>query len=186
VAAALDTLQTTGAAGLSLREVARRLGVSLPSVQRHFPTKDDLWRACVDVALADVYPAGPTSGDGDRLIRHLQAQFGRRLKAGGLTAAILNDTEPGADGRLAYLTERARPIMDQARADVSAAVDAGVVRPVDPVVFVALVGIGLGSLASSRDGLRRLFGVDLDAPDQADRFAMALADLILHGLLREP
>lgn len=43
--AAIDLLVTDGAAEFSLREVAKRAGVSAPTAYRHFPTKEAMYEA---------------------------------------------------------------------------------------------------------------------------------------------
>ncbi|HET9071096.1 MAG TPA: TetR/AcrR family transcriptional regulator [Acidimicrobiales bacterium] len=193
VGAALATLQAEGAAGLSLRDVARRLDVTLPTLQRHFPTKDDLWRACVDEALrsaladadaADAAAAagGGTDGEAPWLTSHVRSLVARSSHLPGLTAAILNDSSPGGDERLEYLVRRAAPVLARGRGRIEEAIAAGRGRPVDVDVALALVTVGLTSLATSRVGLRRLFGIDLDDPAGAERFAAGLVDLLRHGL----
>ncbi len=209
LAVALRAVQANGSAGLTLREVARELGVSLPTLQRHFATKDDLWRACVDAAFEHVgnnlaaAPPPPVAAAGDRtagarlvagassgpgtaapvLAWHLRQQIERAARVPRLTAAMSNDFEAGADQRLDYLVDRAQPVLDRARALVDAAIAAGASRPVDVDVFLALVSLGLGSLASSQDGLRRLFGIDLTDDEQRQHYVDALADLLLYGLV---
>ena len=189
LAAARTTLQRSGTAGLSLREVARRLGVSLPTVQRHFATKDDLWRACVDSVLADALRALPdsdevgTSVPGEGLARYVRHVVARSRAVPSITAAVLNDAEPGGKERLDYLSEQARPLFARARAGLERAIATGVARPVDPGALMALLGLGLSSVASSGEGLKRLFGIDLDDEDQAEAFARDVADLVLHGFL---
>ncbi len=226
---ALRAVQANGSAGLTLREVARELGVSLPTLQRHFATKDDLWRACVDTAFEHVGndlaagPPGPATLSGARagnpsappvannpsappvagnlsappvvgnpsgpgaaapvLTWHLRQQIERAARVPRLTAAMSNDFEAGADQRLDYLVQRAQPLLDRARALVGSAIAAGAARPVDVEVFLALVSLGLGSLASSQEGLSRLFGIDLSDQEQRQRYVDALADLLLYGLV---
>jgi len=191
IEAALGTLQEEGAAGLSLREVARRLGVTLPSIQRHFQSKDSLWRACVDRATSEVLveranfdDAGPT--EGAWLAAHVRALTARSGRLPGLTAAILNDTSRGAEDRLDYLVTRAEPVLDRARERIERGQLAGRVRPVDVEVILALLAVGLTSMASSRSGLRRLFGIDLADAADAEHFAEALVDLLRHGLEATP
>jgi AcrR family transcriptional regulator len=177
VAVALQGVRASGAKGLALREVARLLGVSLPSVQRHFATREDLWRACVDAAMAEVSTnLSPVAG----IEEALRAQVERSVTRPRFTAAMTQGAEPAS---IAYLLDRARPLVHRGRALVEDGIRAGALRPVDPTVVVALVGLGLGSLASSRAGLRQLHGIDLDDADQARRLVDGLADILLYGLL---
>ena len=182
----LEAIQANGWSGLALREVARDLGVSLPAVQRHFPTKDDLWRACVDRLIADrlavPLPAPPEAEGVERLRSVLRAQFDRASREPGLTSAMLSDHSEGADARLAYLYEAVRPTMEAGRARLEAGVDQGLIREVDLDVVLALLGIGLSSLSSARPALRQLFGIDLEEESERDRFAATLTDILIQGL----
>ncbi len=47
VAAALELLESEGPAGLSMRSVAARVGVTAPSLYKHFPDKDDIETALI-------------------------------------------------------------------------------------------------------------------------------------------
>ena len=183
---ALEAIQANGWSGLALREVARELGVSLPAVQRHFPTKDDLWRACVDRLIAErmtVPPPGPPEAQGvDRLRSVLRAQFDRASLEPGLTSAMLSDHSEGADARLAYLYEAVRPTLEEGRARLQAGIDGGLIREIDLDVVLALLGIGLSSLSSARPALRELFGIDLAQESERERFAATLTDILIRGL----
>lgn len=184
MAVALESVQANGASGLNLREVARRLGVSLPSVQHHFATKDDLWRACVDKAMQEVpRPESSDLGSAGLVARLLERQFQRQRYMPGFTAAMSNDNEPGSEARMGYLAEQSRSVVGAWRAQLGAAMEDGLVRPVDPDAVLALMSLGVGSLASSREGLLRLFGIDLDDPARREAFVQAVADILLHGLL---
>jgi AcrR family transcriptional regulator len=55
---ALEMLDTHGAAGLSMRRLAERLGVQAASLYTHYPTKDDLLDAVADLVVADVDTSG--------------------------------------------------------------------------------------------------------------------------------
>jgi AcrR family transcriptional regulator len=180
-------LGRSGWAGLSLRGLARQLGVSLATIQRHFATKDELWRAAVDAALPlrDL-PSHADAADADaagRFADNLRALIARSADRPGITAAVWNDQSPGAQSRIEHLTARSQAVLDGGRAQIAAGAAAGVLRPIEPEVLLALVGLGITSLASSTDALRQLFGIDIAQPAQRDRLADALADLLLHGVL---
>ena len=53
---ALDALADGGFPALTMRGVARTLGVSLATLQHHFPTKDALWRAAVISRSCKILP----------------------------------------------------------------------------------------------------------------------------------
>ena len=50
IAAALEVFVSGSYAGSTTAEIARAAGVSEPIIYRHFPSKRDLWFACVDEA----------------------------------------------------------------------------------------------------------------------------------------
>jgi AcrR family transcriptional regulator len=187
IEAALRTLADSGYPGLSLRGLARSLGVSLATVQRHFATKDDLWRAAVDTALPLPTPAGtdearslrPGHGPGDELRETVQ----RALTRPGITAAVWNDTTPGAAERLDHLTAQAGAVLQDGRDRLRAGIASGTLRAIDVDTLLALVGLGITSVASSGDGLRRLFGIDIDDPAERDRLADSITDILLNGIL---
>jgi AcrR family transcriptional regulator len=52
VEAALRVFSSTSYAGATTAEIARQAGVSEPIIYRHFPSKRDLWFACLEQAWA--------------------------------------------------------------------------------------------------------------------------------------
>lgn len=186
LATALEAVQDSGVAGLSLRDVARRLGVHLAAVQNHFATRDDLWRACVDHVLVAVLPgAGLPPDPGEKLRSHFRSQLERAAAYPGVTAAMWHDKEQGAERRQAYLLDRCAPIVAAGRRQLERAIAAGAIRPVDPAVVLALVGLGLSSLANAREPLARLFGIDLADDRAREAFVADVADILLNGLLAD-
>ena len=183
---ALVSLTSAGSSGLVLREVARRLHVSLSTIQRHFPTKDDLWRACVDAAISDVpvrTDEAFLSDPGFSVSDFLKSVIERTALYPQTTAAMWSDAEPGAEDRLGYLVERMSPIVEIARGRFSTATELGLFREVDPAVFFALISLGISSLGRSKIPLAEVFGIDLEDPDERARFTSGLLDILLNGVL---
>ncbi len=185
---ALVSLTGSGIAGLVLRDVARRLGVSLPTIQRHFPTKDDLWRACVDSVIEELpirVDLDPNDlGDiGTQVEVFVQQLVRRTALYPYTTAAMWNDDEPGSEERLGYLVSRVAPRVTVARNRFSVAVALGIFRDIDPDVFFALIGLGVSSLGRSKYPLQRLFGIDIEDEAERNAFSDALSELLLYGLL---
>lgn len=81
VAAALELADETGADGLTMRGLARRLGVDPMAVYRHVRDKEDLLGAMCDVAIAELSPLRadePWEPQLRRLARELRAAILRR------------------------------------------------------------------------------------------------------------
>lgn len=185
---ALVSLTGSGVAGLVLRDIARRLGVSLPTIQRHFATKDDLWRACVDSIIEELpirVDLDPNEvGNPDlQVTLFIRQLIHRTALYPHTTAAMWNDAEPGSDERLAYLASRMAPRVEVARNRFSVAAALGVFREIDVDVFFALVGLGVSSLGRSKYPLKQLFGIDLENETVRETFSKSLANLLLNGLL---
>jgi AcrR family transcriptional regulator len=48
---------------VSLREIARKVGVAPPSIYRHFPTKEELVLAAIDVGFTELFDAETTAAE---------------------------------------------------------------------------------------------------------------------------
>jgi AcrR family transcriptional regulator len=180
--AALDALAQGGYLGLTMRGVARSLDVSLTAVQNHFPTKDDLWRACID-HLVEATSAPPQVAETPTLIPLLEHALQRGSTRPGLLAAVLTDTAPGSAERIAYVAERSADILTNGAKRLIDLESTGLVRPVDHRAFQALLLIGIRSIGSSREAMSALFGYDLAESEQRSELALALADILANGLL---
>lgn len=60
--AALDLIDTDGLDGFSMRRLATALGVSAPSLYSHYPTREQVLDAVVDLVIADVDTSGFADG----------------------------------------------------------------------------------------------------------------------------
>ncbi len=158
--------ETFAAVGLSvpIDEIARRAGVGAGTVYRHFPTKEDLFRAVVEDRIARIVDEGSALTDGEEpgtalftFLRSMVLQWGATDK--GLTDALAGS---GID------IETAMPETEGAFLSVlgkllKAAQDAGAVRPDLDVLDVKAILVGcLAMQAASPDGAERLTEVVLD------------------------
>ncbi|MEM7141944.1 MAG: TetR/AcrR family transcriptional regulator [Actinomycetota bacterium] len=177
---ALDALAAGGYRSLSMRGLARQLGVSLASVQNRFATKDDLWRAAIDrVAEGET----PHSVD-TPLNVFLRERLSWSRSRPGLLQAVLTDDAPGHEERHAYIAEKIEPAVEGARALLPALRDLGLARDVDLAVLVAVMMTGTGLLANLPPAIAEAVGLD---PGSTDRLADGLADLVLFGVVaRDP
>jgi AcrR family transcriptional regulator len=175
IAAAAQLVDRSGAAGLSVAEVARRAGVSRPSVYRRFPTLAALLfelqtRATVPPAMPDL---GSLAAELSLAVEHLVATLAAsdRSLAADQLAAIINDPTFAATvrerrwnpDRELVLTIWRRAV---ARGEVSSAVDGAAV--IDDIVGIALFRVLL-----------------LHEPPSKEQIA-TMVDRLLHGVLQPP
>lgn len=182
--ATLDAIAEGGYGGMSVRGIARSLGVSLATVQHHFGTKAELWRAAVDHyfgAIEEHRSALPEADLVDRIRMALEVSSERP----GFFAALLGDRSPGADQRLDHLAQRFRDLFTEPNRLLADLQERGHARQVDPDVVQVLVAIGVGSIAGAPDAVRTIYGFDLTSSAERDRLAVALADIIGNGLRAE-
>lgn len=165
-----------------MRGVARDVGVSLASIQHHYPTKQDLWQACIGrVTTTGI----ETTSDGQQrpIAELFQVMIERNAAAPGLFAAVLGDRSPGHEERLAYVASRVAERVEDGRNLVGGATELGLLREVDADAVLALIVLGIGSLGSSKAAAEHLFGFDLDDTDDRQRLANALTDIVLFGIV---
>ena len=151
--AALAALTSGGYRGLSMRGIARTLGVSLSSVQNHYPTKDDLWRACVDYLTNDAMSRGRHDGPPD-LARSISAFLELHGSRPGLLAALLTDADDGSTERIAYVAENFAKMLAGPAEELRELEAMGLARPVSADAFFALMTIGIGSIAGAAHALK--------------------------------
>lgn len=170
-----------GYAALSVRGVARSLGVSLATVQHHFGTRAQLYQAAVEYTLAEVERERAQISD-----RSLRQRIRNALAASssrpGVLAAFVGDRAPGNDERLAHFAARYRDLFDAPEATVADLQGDRTARQIDADAFMVLLTIGITSVAGAPEAVRALYGIDVTRPEDCDRLADGLADIISNGL----
>ena len=183
VEAAFEALAAGGYSGLSMRGVARSVGASLATVQRHFATKDELCGAAMDDFVADLDERVPL-GPGVSLVDSLTALFDRGGDHPGLLVSVLCDRAPRHERRFANIAGRLAGRNAAVRAMIADRQQAGVVRDVDADALLLLLNVGVGAITSAPDAVREIYGFDLEDPAERRRLAEALTDILEGGLAR--
>ena len=166
---------------MTMRGVARTLGVSLATVQHHFATKERLWRAAVDRVTADAIERRDQMEPDDfagRLATFLD------LRRPGLLPALLSDRSSGSRERLDYLAARLGDAAAEPTRRLRALSEDGVIRPVDERALFALLTIGVGAIAGATEAVEVIYGFDLTTDEGRRQLSESLADILGLGLLR--
>lgn len=183
VDAALDALADGGYRALTMRGVARALGVSLATLQHHFPTKDALWRAAID-HLTDESIERRSHLDVTDLAGRIATFFEPGAGRLGLLPALLSDRSSGSDERIAYIARRFGAALVEPSERLRQLEGDGVTRRFDERALFALVTIGIGSIAGASDAIESIYGYDLGTEEGRTELARGLADIIGLGVLR--
>ena len=191
VQAALRVFSSGSYAGSTTAEIAREAGVSEPLLYRHFPSKRDLWSACLDAAWEefreafdrasdDLLAARRNGGEGAGPVRSglvLPASSARWKKAMMPNLWIQGITEAGEDREIRkHVARHMRAVHDHVAAAIRRGQEAGLIaadRNADAEAWVMIAGALLRSVADRVGGL--LDDGDL-AAIQNERMRWLLAD----------
>lgn len=178
----LEAFAEAGFDGVSVRDLARRLGVSHNFINDRYGTKEGFWRAVVDDSLTSMGDGieralrQPGASDLDKLkavVRHIAGAGGPRPQL----QQMLNFESSRGSPRLLYIFERyLQPFTLKLTPVISALVRDGVLRPVPwHVLFFLLSAPGN---AIGTPALAELLGKPKHDSEGADLFA----DLIVNAL----
>jgi AcrR family transcriptional regulator len=184
VAAAVELLDETGDQGaVTLRSVARRVGIAAPSIYRHFPDQPAIMLAVVRNAFADLHDELRTAADAAADPRHrllaictaylafAPAHPGRyRLMFGGVWVPDPNASSLTTDD-LSTLGQDSLHLITDAVADC---VHAGEATSTDVTADAVALWLGLHGLAHQRMSAPSFPW----PPDIADRLITTLAHFI--------
>lgn len=187
--AALEAFAEHGFAGTSVREVARRLGVSHNLIPQRFGSKERLWYAAVDHGfgrLADVLAGALDDAPDDELGR-LRAMIVRFVEANAARPALLRIVNQEAVSPSPRLDHLVRNYIDPVRElgdGLLAELDRrGEVRTRSAGLVYFFMTNGAGG-PTVFPGLAERLGVAVD-PTDADavhRHAVAAVDVLFDGL----
>ncbi|GIF69558.1 putative transcriptional regulator, TetR [Asanoa ishikariensis] len=187
----LEAFAELGYEATTMRELARRLGVSHNFIHDRYGSKSAFWRAVVDFALAGVQEERDEllarhSDDADRLEWVVRQLYRMAAAASDLNRLIADESTRDSD-RLDYLHRLfIKPFWDSIEPTVSALAQVGKAPDVPShVLYFALIGPAL-ALAQNPIVDRIDPAAAPVAEQDRDRIADALADVVLRGLLPEP
>jgi AcrR family transcriptional regulator len=173
VQAALRVFSSGSYAGSTTAEIAREAGVSEPLLYRHFPSKRDLWAACLDAAWEEFREAFDRAADDLLASRRnengheatgpvrsgllLPASPARWKKAMMPNLWIQGITEAGEDKEIRkHVARHMRAVHDHVAAAIRRGQGAGLIpadRNADAEAWVMIAGALLRSVADRVGGL---------------------------------
>jgi TetR/AcrR family transcriptional regulator len=185
LAAALDLFADRSFEGASTRDIAARAGVSQPSLNYHFRSKDVLWQAAVDALFARLNTALLTRIDGLRGVdlvttAKLVIRDFIEFSAANPQLHRIITQESKADGeRIDWLVDQhVRPLYELTTDLFGRLAAAGAVPDIPPAfLYYLLTGAGPTIFVLAPE-CRRLAGFDPLSPEAVQTHADAVIELL--------
>ena len=188
LAAALEVFAERCFDGARTREIAERAGANLGLITYYFKGKEQLWKAAVARAFAELQAglagvAQPSNGAGelawlDRTVRqfvHFVAQHPEFMR-------LMNDEGKRDSRRMRWLADRfVRPMSQVVGVHLERAQAQGLVAPIPPVNLRYIVLGAAGLIFSQAAECKYIAGVDPTSPDFAEQHADAVIQLLTGG-----
>ncbi|WP_067690953.1 TetR/AcrR family transcriptional regulator [Nocardia jejuensis] len=190
--AALHAFADAGYEGMSVRALSRRLHISHALLIARYGSKEQLWFAAMEHALTEVeraWRAATDEGGHDDLTALRSGIVRQVLFAASYPQVVRIMNHEGAidSPRIRFIVER---FVDPLRPGVQALLDrlvtAGRIRAL-PYATLHFLITSAGSIQLAASVEARLLGADpLDTPDELQRHAETIADIILSGITTDP
>jgi TetR/AcrR family transcriptional regulator len=188
--AALDAFAESGYQAMSVRELARALGVSHNIVHHHFGSKQNLWRAALEHGLAG--PAlellqfqGDATGAADpvevvrTIVRNAVMLYARFPS---IARIIAIESAQGGE-RLDFLYERyINPTIRSFGRFLDSAHEQGV-RELDTRTIMLFIVAGVPALFTHSALAGKLGGLHADSTASVTRYANTIAEMVIGGLM---
>jgi AcrR family transcriptional regulator len=185
LAAALEVFAEQGFDGARTREIAERADANLGLIKYYFDGKEQLWKAAVTRAFAELQgdftgELQPDAEDDslawlDRALR----QFVRFVARHPEFMRLMNDEAKRDGPRMRWLADRfVRPMSEAVTAHLERAQSEGLIAPMSPVSLRYIVLGAAGLVFSQAAECKYVTGVDPTDAEFAERHADALMDLL--------
>jgi AcrR family transcriptional regulator len=188
--AALQLVDEGGAEAVSVREAARRAGVSPGAPFRHFPSRDALMQAVAEEAQrrfrAEIEAALASAAPGDPLgrFRCLGLAYLRWAMRNPTHFEIISSRRFFEHDKAATISGDNAELIELTEQTLAEAFAAGQLRPADlKQVQIAGRALVYGFARMNIDGHFPRWGV---AAPEAERTAEAILDLFIEGIARRP
>lgn len=193
LAAALEVFAERGFDGARTRDIAERADANLGLIKYYFNDKEQLWKAAVARAFAELQ-AGfaeqlqPSEGAGTLAwLAQMIRQFVHFVARHPEFMRLMNDEAKRDSARMRWLADRyVRPMSDVVRAHVERAQAEGVLAAMPPASLHYLILGAAGLIFSQAPECKYITGVDPTEPEFAERHADTLIGLLMGGSERSP
>lgn len=183
--AALELFADRSFDGASTREIAQRAGVSQPSLNYHFRTKQELWEAAVDGLFADFRKVMESRLDGLRGVdTRTRAELSVRefidfsARRPQLHRIIMQESKSDSE-RMDWLVDRhVRPLYDRVVAMFEQLSSDGVVPRIPPPFLYYLLTGAAPTIFVLAPECERLAGFDPRSPEAIKTHADAVVGLL--------
>src|SRR3954451_4814683 len=170
-----------------LQDIAERAGLTHPTLLYHFKSKERLYAAVIEQAMLDwadmtsrAVSAAPVGVERVAALVHAGMEF-FATHADFIVIWRREAIEGG--GRLEdAMAEHMRPFLDRAVAFLGREVDAGRLRPHDPIELMQVVYGAVSTYFSDAGFRARLEGVDPMTAEARSRFSAALTAMLRDAL----
>jgi TetR/AcrR family transcriptional regulator len=183
--AALDLFSERSFDGATLRDIARRAGVTQPLLHYHYRSKDELWRAAVDLLFAELRDAMAERSHGLRGVDELTAAKLRVREFITFSARnpqlhrIISQESKSDGARMDYLVEQhVRPLYVNTVELFERLTRDGLLPPIPaPHLYYILTGAGPTMFVLGPE-CQRLSGLDPQSDDVIEEHADAVCMLL--------
>lgn len=188
--AALKVFARASFEGASLQLIASQAGIAQPLLHYHFGSKEKLWKATVDFALADLrafYESVSTTTvdlqpvDILRVLCRAFLKFSSECPEHGMI--IFNEMRAPGD-RFDWLMETyVAPIHHYLDALITRAADAGQIKPIPPVYLSSTIFVSLTHFFTMAPMIKAIYQVDVTDPQVIADHSNYTIETIFNGIL---
>jgi len=190
--AAAHEFADLGYARATTAGIARRAGVTQPLVHHHFGSKQGLWRALTDEMFGELrrmLDGVAVAHGGEPSLARVRALLQALVRFCGahpyLPRLMRTEGRLGSETFGDLYDRWLGGLVQLFRGEIAEAVTDGTLRPFDPaMLYFLIVGAAVEPFCQPETA-RRAFGLDMADPATVDRYADALVDLFLRGMIAE-
>lgn len=187
--AALGAFAQRGYDAMSVRDLARELGVSHNLIRHYYGSKQELWRAALDQGfstsareLVDLIETSTLNADWETAVRQSVEGAITLLSRHPQVTAILVQESARSGPRLDFLFENYVKPFAHLLSTLLGSRDTRPPSQIDPRAALLFLFSGMTALFAHGGLVAKLGGVAPSSDRELERYAESIAELITHGL----